>query len=52
VLICPNLSETTVYRAEAPQGFYAQLTNGEIPAWLERVPLPSDSPYRMWRVKR
>ncbi|HEX8642577.1 MAG TPA: AcrB/AcrD/AcrF family protein [Allosphingosinicella sp.] len=52
VLICPNLSESTVYRVEAPNGFYVQLTRGEVPAWLEPVPLPADSPYRMWRVRR
>jgi hypothetical protein len=52
VLICPNLSESTVYRAEAPNGFYAQLARGEVPAWLEPVTLPADSPYRMWRVRR
>jgi hypothetical protein len=51
VLICPNLSESTVYRAEAPNGFYAQLARGQVPDWLERVPLPADSPYMMWRVK-
>ena len=50
VLICPNLSETTIYRAEAPRGFYAQLAQGRVPTWLEPVPLPSGSPYRMWRV--
>ena len=50
VLICPNLSESTVYAVEAPNGFYAQLVRGEVPGWLERVPLPADSPYRMWRV--
>ncbi|HYN45776.1 MAG TPA: AcrB/AcrD/AcrF family protein [Allosphingosinicella sp.] len=52
VLICPNLSESTIYRSEAPQGFYMQLMRGKIPLWLERVPLPADSPYRMWRVVR
>ncbi|MGQ0587996.1 MAG: AcrB/AcrD/AcrF family protein [Sphingosinicella sp.] len=52
VLICPNLSESTIYRAEAPRGFYVQLTRGQVPAWLERVPLPENSPYRMWRVVR
>lgn len=52
VLICPNLSETTIYRAEAPKGFYVQLTKGQVPAWLEPVRLPKDSPYRMWRVRR
>ncbi|WP_332811836.1 AcrB/AcrD/AcrF family protein [Sphingomonas sp.] len=52
VLICPNLSEATVYVAEAPKGFYRQLAAGRVPPWLERVPLPAKSPYRMWRVRR
>lgn len=52
VLICPNLSETTIYRAEAPKGFYVQLMRGQVPAWLEPVDLGNQSPYRMWRVKR
>jgi len=51
VLICPNMSESTIYRSEAPQGFYAQLSRGKVPAWLEPVRLPAGSPYRMWRVK-
>lgn len=52
VLICPNLSESTVYRVEAPNGFYAQLAQGRAPDWLAPVALPRDSPYRMWRVVR
>ena len=52
VLICPNLSESTVYRAEAPNGFYMQLARGQVPSWLSPVTLPRDSPYRMWRVVR
>ena len=52
VLICPNLSEATVYAAEAPQGFYRQLAAGRVPPWLEPVALPAKSPYRMWRVRR
>ena len=50
VLICPNLSESTIYRSEAPNGFYAQLLRGDVPGWLAPVPLPAGSPYRMWRV--
>jgi hypothetical protein len=50
VLICPNMSESTIYRAEAPGGFYAQLASGKVPAWLAPVALPAGSPYRMWRV--
>jgi hypothetical protein len=52
VLICPNLSESTIYRAEAPHGFYAQLSSGKAPDWLRPLPLPGNSPYRMWRVVR
>jgi hypothetical protein len=51
VLICPNMSESTTYRAEAPDGFYAQLARGKAPAWLEAVPLPKESPYKIWRVR-
>jgi drug/metabolite transporter superfamily protein YnfA len=50
VLICPGMSETTIYSAEAPKGFYAQINAGKVPAWLQPVALPKDSPYKMWRV--
>ncbi len=50
VLICPGLSETTIYSSEAPKGFYVQLVKGNVPAWLQPVTLPKDSPYKMWRV--
>jgi hypothetical protein len=52
VLVCPNLSESTIYRSEAPNGFYSQLMQGRVPAWMEPVQLPQGSPYRMWRVVR
>ena len=52
VLICPGLSESTVYSADAPKGFYVQLANGRVPDWLIPVQLPKDSPYKMWRVIR
>jgi hypothetical protein len=52
VLICPGLSETTIYSSQAKTGFYMQLVRGKVPAWLEPVPLPAKSPYRMWRVVR
>ncbi|WP_308515301.1 AcrB/AcrD/AcrF family protein [Sphingomonas flavescens] len=50
VLSCPNSSTTTIFAAEAPKGFYVQLQQGKLPAWLKPVPLPKDSPFRMWRV--
>ena len=50
VLLCPGMSESTIYASQAKQGFYMQLVRGRIPAWLQPVPLPKGSPYRMWRV--
>jgi hypothetical protein len=52
LLICPNMATATIFTSEAPKGFYAQLTRGRVPNWLERVQLPKDSPFVMWRVKR
>ena len=52
LLICPNMSTATIFMAEARNGFYGQLASGRVPAWLEPVKLPEDSPFRMWRVKR
>jgi hypothetical protein len=52
VLVCPMLSETTIYATAAPKGFYVQLNRGQLPAWLTPVPLPAKSPFKMWRVVR
>ncbi len=50
VLICPGLSESTIYSSAAPNGFYMQLVKGKVPGWLEPIALPKGSPYKMWRV--
>jgi hypothetical protein len=52
VLICPGLSESTIYASQAKNGFYMQLNRGKVPAWLAPVPLGKGSPYKMWRVVR
>ena len=52
VLICPGMSESTIYRARAPKGFYVQLAKGQVPGWLSPIELPEDSPFKMWRVVR
>ena len=52
LLICPNSSTTTIFLAEARDGFYGQLDRGQVPTWLTPVELPSDSPFKMWRVAR
>jgi hypothetical protein len=50
VLSCPKSSTTTIFSSEAPGGFYDQLEAGKVPKWLAPVPLPKNSPYKMWRV--
>jgi hypothetical protein len=50
LLTCPNLAETTVYRARSPNGFYARLAKGERFRFLEPVRLPKSSPFRLWRI--
>ncbi|WOK35138.1 AcrB/AcrD/AcrF family protein [Sphingomonas sp. C3-2] len=51
LLICPGFAEGTVYRARAPKGFYAGLEAGKVPDWLEPLPLPEHSPFKLWRIK-
>jgi hypothetical protein len=51
LLICPNMSESTIYAVQNPKGFYVQLANGKVPDWLEPVALPERSPFKLWRVK-
>ncbi|QDX28219.1 AcrB/AcrD/AcrF family protein [Sphingomonas suaedae] len=51
LLVCPNMAETTVYRAREPDGFYGQLAKHKVPDWLEPVELPKNAPYRLWRIR-
>jgi hypothetical protein len=51
VLICPDYPEATQHAASAPNGFHQQLAKGQTPDWLEPVPLPNGSFYRLWKVK-
>jgi len=50
LLVCPHMSEATIYQVEAPAGFYAKLESGYTPSWLAAQPLPKDSPYQLWKV--
>ena len=50
LLICPNMPESTVYRARNPGGFYDQLAHRKAPSWLEPLPMPRKSPLRLWRI--
>jgi hypothetical protein len=51
LLICPNMAETTVYRSRSPNGFYGQLSKGQVPNWLETVTLPKNSAFRLWKIR-
>src|SRR5699024_6142376 len=51
LLVCPYFAESTVYRSRSPKGFYARLERGERFPWLQPMPLPKGSPYRLWRIK-
>jgi len=50
LLVCPNMAESTIYRARAPGGFYDELAHNRVPDWLEPVPLPRKSPLRLWKI--
>jgi hypothetical protein len=52
LLTCPNSSTKTFFMSEAPKGFYGQLVRGDVPKWLTPVPLPENSPFKMWKVER
>ncbi|HKC02304.1 MAG TPA: AcrB/AcrD/AcrF family protein [Sphingomicrobium sp.] len=52
LLTCPNSSTTTIFMSEAPRGFYTQLQRGDVPDWLTPIPLPANSPFKIWKVAR
>ncbi len=51
ILICPSLAEASQYLVRSPKGFYAQLSTGHVPLWLDAVPLEASSPFKLWRIK-
>ena len=50
LLVCPNMAESTIYRARNPGGFYDQLAHRGTFPWLEPLPLPKKSPLRLFRI--
>ena len=50
LLVCPNMSESTIYRARNRGGFYDQLAHGKSFDWLTPLPLPRGSPLRLFRI--
>jgi hypothetical protein len=52
LLVCPNMSEATIYRARNPGGFYDRMAHGEKFDWLTQLPLRKGAPYRLYRIGR
>ena len=50
ILLCPEMSESTIYRTRNPKGFYVQLMRDQVPAWLSPVALPAGSPFKLWQI--
>lgn len=50
--VCPDLVEPYNYRKAAPDGFMAQLTDGDVPGWLEPVAVPGEGTMKIWRIKQ
>ena len=50
LLLCPGMSESTLYASQAKHGFYMQLQKGIVPTWLAPMPLPQNSPFKLWRL--
>ena len=51
LLLCPNMAESTIYRARNPGGFYDQLARGTKFDFLEQLPLPKGSPLVLFRIR-
>lgn len=51
VLICPGLSGAVHYGADDKTSLMHALIADDAPGWLEPLPLPADSPFRMWRIR-
>ena len=51
VAMCPALNEPRTYAQMAPQGFAAQLAQGQELPWLEPVPMPEEAGLELWRVR-
>jgi hypothetical protein len=51
VLGCVGTNDLAAAKKEAPGGLWARLEAGEVPAWLEAVPMPKGSPLRLYRIK-
>lgn len=51
LLACAGAFDLDAATKEAPSGLWAQIEAGKTPAWLEPMPLPKDSPLKLFRIR-
>ena len=51
VALCPALGEARMYAKIAPEGFVADLIDGDVPGWLEPVTLDQGNGLKVWRIR-
>jgi hypothetical protein len=51
VALCPDLGEPALYASISPDGFMAQLLDGNAPGWLKPVDLGDESSLKVWEVQ-
>jgi hypothetical protein len=51
LLACPSAVDLEAAKKDAPDGLWARIEAGRTPAWLEPMPLPAESPLRLFRIK-
>ena len=51
MIIMLGTNDLAAAKKDAPEGLWARLEAGEVPAWLEPVPMPKGSPLRLYRIK-
>lgn len=49
--LCPDLIEPRNYQGYAPDGFVADLLNGNVPDWLEPIETAEGTSFKLWRIK-
>jgi asparagine N-glycosylation enzyme membrane subunit Stt3 len=50
IIACPDDAEFALYAKRNPQGLWGQMSKGQIPAWLERIPDMGEG-IQLWRVR-
>jgi hypothetical protein len=52
IAVCRGNDETAAFATWAPQGFLATLVDGNVPAWLEKLPQAAGDALQVYRVRQ